>query len=60
MAQQMRELMTPNPVTLPGTASVHEAARAMRGGEPALLCRFVPSRACLLSRRTLRLSEAVE
>ena len=30
MAQQIRELMTPNPVTLPGTASVHEAARAMR------------------------------
>ena len=30
MAQQIRELMTPNPVALPGTASVHEAARAMR------------------------------
>jgi CBS domain-containing protein len=30
MAQQIRELMTPNPVVLPGTASVHEAARAMR------------------------------
>ena len=29
MAQQIRELMTPNPVALPGTASVHEAARAM-------------------------------
>jgi hypothetical protein len=25
MAQQIRELMTPNPVVLPGTASVHEA-----------------------------------
>jgi hypothetical protein len=25
MAQQIRELMTPNPVALPGTASVHEA-----------------------------------
>ena len=24
MAQQIRELMTPNPVALPGTASVHE------------------------------------
>jgi CBS domain-containing protein len=30
MAQQIREIMTPNPVALPGTASVHEAARAMR------------------------------
>jgi CBS domain-containing protein len=30
MAQQIRELMPPNPVALPGTASVHEAARAMR------------------------------
>ena len=33
MAQHIRELMTPNPVVLPGTASVHEAARAMRGAE---------------------------
>jgi CBS domain-containing protein len=33
MAQQIRELMTPNPVALPGTASVHEAARAMRDAE---------------------------
>jgi CBS domain-containing protein len=33
MAQQIRELMTPNPVVLPGTASVHEAARAMRDAE---------------------------
>jgi CBS domain-containing protein len=30
MAQHIRELMTPNPVALLGTASVHEAARAMR------------------------------
>jgi CBS domain-containing protein len=30
MAQQIRVLMTPNPVSMPGTASVHEAARAMR------------------------------
>ena len=30
MAQQIRDLMPPNPVVLPGTASVHEAARAMR------------------------------
>jgi CBS domain-containing protein len=30
MTQHIRELMTPNPVTLPGTASVHEAACAMR------------------------------
>ena len=30
MTQQIRELMTSNPVTMPGTASVHEAARAMR------------------------------
>ena len=29
----MRELMTPNPVALPGTASVHEAARAMRDAD---------------------------
>ena len=33
MAQQIRELMTPNPVVLPGTASVHEAARTMRDAE---------------------------
>jgi CBS domain-containing protein len=33
MAQQIRELMTLNPVALPGTASVHEAARAMRDTE---------------------------
>jgi CBS domain-containing protein len=30
MPQRIHDLMTPNPVTLPGTASVHEAARAMR------------------------------
>jgi len=30
MAQHIRELMTRNPVTLPGTASVQEAACAMR------------------------------
>jgi CBS domain-containing protein len=29
MAQQMRALMAPPPVALPGTASVHEAARAI-------------------------------
>ena len=33
MAQQIRELMTPNPVALPGTTSVHEAARAMRDAD---------------------------
>ena len=33
MAQQIRELMTPNPVSLPGTASVREAARAMRDAD---------------------------
>lgn len=33
MAQQIRELMTPNPLSLPGTASVHEAVRAMRDAE---------------------------
>jgi CBS domain-containing protein len=33
MVQQIRELMTPNPVALPGTASVHEAARAMRDAD---------------------------
>jgi CBS domain-containing protein len=33
MAQQIRELMTPTPMALPGTASVHEAARAMRDAE---------------------------
>ena len=33
MAQQIRELMTPNPVVLPGTASVHEAAHAMRDAQ---------------------------
>ena len=33
MAQQIRDLMTPNPVVLPGTASVHEAARAMRDAD---------------------------
>src|SRR5947209_18132590 len=33
MAQQIREVMTPNPVSLPGTASVREAARAMQDGD---------------------------
>ena len=33
MAQEIRELMTPNPVTMPGTASVHDAARAMRDSD---------------------------
>ena len=33
MAQQIRELMIPTPVALPGTASVYEAARAMRAAE---------------------------
>ena len=30
MSQNVREVMTANPVTLPGTSSVLEAARAMR------------------------------
>ena len=33
MAEHIRELMTPNPVALPGTASVHEAACAMRDAQ---------------------------
>ena len=33
MAQQIRELMTLNPVALPGTTSVYEAARAMRDAD---------------------------
>jgi len=33
MAQHIRELMTPNPVSMSGTASVHEAARAMRDAD---------------------------
>ena len=33
MAQHIRELMTPDPVSMPGTASVHEAARAMRDAD---------------------------
>ena len=33
MAQQIRDVMTPNPVSLSGTASVHEAARAMQDGD---------------------------
>src|SRR5918996_2872751 len=33
MAQHIRELMTSNPVTMPGTVSVHEAARAMRDAD---------------------------
>src|SRR5437764_335737 len=33
MAQQIRELMTLNPVALSGTTSVHEAARAMRDAD---------------------------
>lgn len=33
MAQQMRALMTPKPVALPGTGSVYEAARAMRDAD---------------------------
>ena len=54
MAQQIRELMTPNPVVLPGTASVHEAARAMRAadmGEVIVIehhrvCGWSPTRSC--------------
>jgi CBS domain-containing protein len=30
MPQRLHDVMTPNPVALPGTASVHEAARTMR------------------------------
>ena len=30
MPQRIHDVMTPNPVSLPGTASVHEAARVMR------------------------------
>jgi CBS domain-containing protein len=30
MPQRIHDVMTPKPVTLPGTALVHEAARAMR------------------------------
>jgi CBS domain-containing protein len=30
MPQRIQDVMTPHPVTLPGTASVHEAARAMQ------------------------------
>jgi CBS domain-containing protein len=33
MAQHIRELMTPNPVSLPGTTSVYEAARIMRDAD---------------------------
>ena len=33
MAQHIRDVMTPNPVSLPGTASVHEAACAMRDAD---------------------------
>ena len=33
MAQHIRELMTPTPVALPGTASVHEAACAMQDAD---------------------------
>jgi CBS domain-containing protein len=33
MAQHIRELMTMNPVSLPGTSSVQEAARAMRDAD---------------------------
>ena len=33
MSQHIRELMTPNPVSLPGTTSVYEAACAMRDGD---------------------------
>src|SRR5919106_2763259 len=33
MAQQIRDIMTANPVTLPGTSSVLDAARAMRDAQ---------------------------
>jgi len=33
MLQQIREVMTPNPVTLPGTTSVQDAARAMQDAD---------------------------
>ena len=33
MTQQIRDVMTPNPITLPATASALEAAKAMREGD---------------------------
>jgi CBS domain-containing protein len=46
MAQQIRELMTPNPVGLPGTASVHEAARAMRDAQIGDVIVFENNQVC--------------
>ena len=46
MAQQIRELMTPNPVVLPGTASVHEAARAMRDAQIGDVIVFENNQVC--------------
>src|SRR5262249_50411756 len=56
MAQQMRALMAPPPVALPGTASVHEAARARRDAamgdvivlEHPRVCGMVPPRAIVV------------
>ena len=46
MAQQIRELMTPNPVVLPGTASVHEASRAMRDAQIGDVIVFENNQVC--------------
>jgi CBS domain-containing protein len=46
MAQQMRELMTPHPVALPGTASVHEAARARRDAAIGDVIVIEPNQVC--------------
>ena len=45
-AQQIRELMPPNPVALPGTASVHEAARAMRDADMGEVIVIAHHRVC--------------
>jgi CBS domain-containing protein len=46
MAQQIRALMTPNPVVLPGTASVHEAACAMRDAQIGDVIVFENNQVC--------------
>jgi CBS domain-containing protein len=46
MAQQIRELMTPTPVVLPGTASVHEAACAMRDAQIGDVIVFENNQVC--------------
>ena len=46
MAQQIREVMTPNPITLPATATALDAAKAMREADVGDIVVLENSRIC--------------